>query len=143
MAATYLLDTNILVAYVRLNRVYAAMERRFALLTTTPAPLVSIVSEGEIRALAQELGWGTSRRQVLEDLLTYFTIIPLPFAGVIDAYVEVSEQCRRSGRVLSKNDLWIAATAIATGATLLTTDRDFDPLHRTLLTREWIDPALP
>ncbi len=43
--------------------------------------------------------------------------------------------------MLSKNDLWIAATAKAMGLTLLTTDRDFDPLHPTLITRTWIDPA--
>ncbi len=29
---------------------------------------------------------------------------------------------------MGKNDLWIAATANATGATLLTTDSDFDHL---------------
>jgi tRNA(fMet)-specific endonuclease VapC len=39
-----------------------------------------------------------------------------------------------------QNDLWIAATAAATGALLLTTDRDFDDLHPGSLRREWVDP---
>jgi hypothetical protein len=40
---------------------------------------------------------------------------------------------------MGKNDLWIASAAKATGATLMTTDKDFDHLHPTKLTRVWID----
>jgi tRNA(fMet)-specific endonuclease VapC len=143
VATLYLLDTNILLAYVRGGSLYTFVETKYALWTMTPAPLVSVVSEGEIRALAEEFAWGTGKRRLMEHLLARFTIIPLPFANVIDAYVQVSEYCRRAGRVLGKNDLWIAATAMATGATLLTTDKDFDPLDPALLPREWIDPTLP
>jgi predicted nucleic acid-binding protein len=41
---------------------------------------------------------------------------------------------------LGKNDAWIAATAMVTRATLLTTDMDFDHLHGKYLDRIWIDP---
>lgn len=34
-----------------------------------------------------------------------------------------------SAQNMGKNNLWIAACALATGATLLTTDKDFDHLH--------------
>jgi len=44
---------------------------------------------------------------------------------------------------MGKNDLWIAATARTTGATLLTTDKDFDHFDPALLPQEWIDPTLP
>jgi len=44
-------------------------------------------------------------------------------------------------RTIGQNDLWIAAAAKATGATLLTTDRDFDHLDPTQLQRIHIDPA--
>ena len=54
--------------------------------------------------------------------------------AVIDAYSE------SIGQSMGKNDLWIAATAAVTGATLLTTDRDFDKLAPRFLAREWIDP---
>lgn len=43
---------------------------------------------------------------------------------------------------MGKNDLWIAATAAAMGATLLTTDRDFDRLAPRFLSRIWIDPDI-
>ncbi len=77
----------------------------------------------------------------MEALLARFTVYPLPFANVIEKYVEVSEFSRKAGRVLGKNDLWIAATAKTTGATLLTTDKDFDHLAPALLARDWINPA--
>lgn len=41
---------------------------------------------------------------------------------------------------MGKNDVWIAATARITGTTLLTTDKDFDPLQGVWLDREWVDP---
>ena len=41
---------------------------------------------------------------------------------------------------MGENDVWIAATARRLGATLLTTDRDFDHLHGTWIDRVWIDP---
>ena len=44
---------------------------------------------------------------------------------------------------MGKNDLWIAATASAATATLLTTDKDFNHLPSSLLTCQWIDPANP
>lgn len=60
----------------------------------------------------------------------------LEHCAVFDAF------CESRGRTLGKNDLWIAATAAMTGAVLLTTDKDFDPLHQEgLLRRVWYDPA--
>jgi len=44
---------------------------------------------------------------------------------------------------LGKNDLWIAATAIAFSATLLSTDADFDPLHPTFIRLERLAPNSP
>lgn len=41
---------------------------------------------------------------------------------------------------MGQNDMWIAATAKATGATLLTTDRDFDHLQGEHIRRVWLDP---
>jgi len=43
---------------------------------------------------------------------------------------------------MGKNDLWIAATAHVTGATLLTADADFDHLNGAFLNRVLIDDAV-
>ena len=40
---------------------------------------------------------------------------------------------------MGKNDLWIAATAHASGAVLVTTDQDFEHLHGVWLDRELVD----
>lgn len=139
----YLLDTNVLVAYVRRNVLFQDIESEYGLLTVAQKPIVSVVSVGEIRALSREFVWGADKRRIMETLLAYTTIIPIPFGSVLDDYVDISEFCRASGRVLGKNDLWIAATARAAAATLLTTDRDFEPLAPDFLACQWIDPVLP
>ncbi len=59
---------------------------------------------------------------------------------MISAYVEIDDYSRRHGRVMGKNDVWIAATARVTEATILTTDKDFDHLHPHLITREYVNP---
>ena len=46
-----------------------------------------------------------------------------PDAG--DCYASVKLAQQRLGLSLDENDLWIAATALAIGATLVTSDRDF------------------
>jgi len=94
-----------------------------------------------MRALALRLSWGAAKVQRLNQLLSLFIIVPLPYRNIIDAYAQIDHYCVQNGLVVGKNDLWIAATANVTGATLLTTDRDFDPLHGLFLQRDWIDPA--
>lgn len=137
----HLLDTNILLAYVRRSLLFAWIEAQYALTTSAPTPSISIVSEGEMRALALRLSWGAAKVQRLNQLLSLFIIVPLRVTGVIDAYARIDHYCVQNGLAVSKNDLWIAATANVTGATILTTDRDFDPLHGLFLQRDWIDPA--
>jgi tRNA(fMet)-specific endonuclease VapC len=44
-----------------------------------------------------------------------------------------------SARNMGKNDLWIAATTAALGATLITTDQDFDHLLPAFFAIDWVD----
>lgn len=49
----------------------------------------------------------------------------------IDAYSQGKHLDKKHGlssRNMGKNDLWIAATALVTNSTLITTDKDFDHL---------------
>ena len=104
-------------------------------------PLVSSVTEGELRSLALQFAWGADKRRDLQDRLDRLAILPLDFPGVMEAYARIDHASRRMGRRMGKNDLWIAATAHATNARLLTTDQDFDHLNGIWLMRDWIDPA--
>lgn len=136
------LDTNLLVRYIRQDRLSQWVEAQYGLLRSVMPLLISVVSEGEMRGLALQFGWGNEKQQTMQALLDYLTIIPLPFAHIVDAYAQIDDYSRRRGVAMGKNDLWIAATAHVTEARLLTTDWDFDHLHPAFLTRDWIDPAL-
>ena len=137
----YLLDTNILLAYVRWQALAQYIEKTYQLGTLQPAPLISIVSEAEIRVLAAQNKWGPFKVKMLEEkMLDFLTIVPIPHKDMLNAYVEIDDFSRRHGHIMGKNDIWIAATARVEHATILTTDRDFDHLHPHLLTREYVDP---
>ncbi len=52
---------------------------------------------------------------------------------MIDTYARLDHESRKLGRRMGKNDLWIAAVASVQGAVILTTDKDFDHLHPTMV----------
>lgn len=65
----------------------------------------------------------------------------------IDAYSQCKDPTKpnppeMSPRNMGKNDIWISATASVLNATLLTTDHDFDHLHKVFLTVAYIDQKL-
>jgi tRNA(fMet)-specific endonuclease VapC len=138
----YLLDTNILLHYVRQSKLQRQIEDTFQLLMTPTVPLISYVTEAEIRSLAQQLGWGATKMNQLGFLLSTFDIIPIDWSGILKSYVEIDTYSVVTGKEMGKNDVWIAATARATSATLLTTDKDFDHLDPSFLSRIWIDPVI-
>jgi tRNA(fMet)-specific endonuclease VapC len=80
---------------------------------------------------------------LLHALLLELVIVDINREPIIDHYVEIDHRSRSVGRKMNQNDLWIAASAAATGATLLTTDRDFDHLDPSIVRSVWIDPQGP
>ena len=140
-------DTNLFLHYVRDDALSRRIENEYHVLSGPVAPFTSIVVEGELRALAEELKWGSSKRILMEELLRRCVILivddkPLANGSILEKYIKISEFCRANGRVLSKNDLWIAASASATQTRLLTTDKDFLPLDPFFFSTVWINPAL-
>ena len=138
MIPLYLLDTNILIHYARRNEVGEEIESRYQLFTTPTVPLVSYVSEAEARAFATFRYWGEPALTQLSFLFSIFRIVPMDSPDLLTAYIEIGVYSRRKGFRMGKNDLWIAATARVTGATILTTDQDFDHLNSILLQRDYI-----
>ena len=137
-----LLDTSILLHLVRENRLGRAIESKFRLQTRAEKPLISVVTVGEILAFVQRSNWGRPKMAVLEDLLQDLVIMDIS-DDILDLYAQIDVFLRRAGKPVQQNDMWIAATAVASGAHLLTTDKDFDPLYPDLLDRTWIDPQQP
>ena len=141
-APFYLLDTNIPIHYVRRTKLQQKMEAQYQLLATPTVPALSYVTEAEIKSFARRRNWGEANVQQMNFLLTLFRRLPIEVPNILQAYIEIDTFSGLMGREMGKNDLWIAATAYATGATLLTTDKDFDHLNGFYFPVEWIDPAL-
>ncbi|HEX4948391.1 MAG TPA: type II toxin-antitoxin system VapC family toxin [Blastocatellia bacterium] len=141
MNQLYLLDTNILVHLVRNDATGQHLKQTYDLLTTDPRPLLSGVTEGELRSLAHQWKWGEPKCEQMRFFLSFFWQVPIEAPEIYEAYAMMDAWCEARGISMGKNDLWIAASAHAMQAHLLTTDKDFDLLHSTFLTREFIDPS--
>jgi tRNA(fMet)-specific endonuclease VapC len=139
MADLLLLDTNILVHFVRSDPLWHRIRTRFSLMTIEPLPMISVVADGEIRSLAHQFNWKTDKTSQMRFALGYFQRVTIDTARTLEAYAAIDAYSQRIGQPMGKNDVWIAATANATGAKLLTTDHDFDILSPTFLDRIWID----
>jgi predicted nucleic acid-binding protein len=133
-----LLDTNILIALIR-DR---TLEERFKQVYTDQDNLfaISVVVQGELESLALQWNWGERKKQELNRVLGTLIIIPIKVKSIINAYAKIDAYSQGkladvpypshfSSKNMGKNDLWIAATAYATGSKLLTLDHDFDHLQ--------------
>lgn len=150
MNPLYLLDTNVVLALLRGGALGAFIEATYGLRRVGLRPLISVVTHGEMRVLAARNGWGDNRRAAMQRALDALVTVDIHVAAVIEAYAQVdiySQQHPDGARNMGKNDLWIAACTVASGATLLTTDRDFDHLIPSesnptpLLAGRYIDPS--
>ncbi len=134
-----LLDTNVLVHLARNDPTGRWIEEHFSLSSREERPFVSTITEGEILGFARFRDWGESRREILRQLLAGLVRVDAGLPDIVNAYADLSVLDLRGGRNTSDNDLWIAATAIATNATLLTRDHDFDWMHPALISVHLID----
>lgn len=132
-------DTNILLMYVRESETVQEIERRFNAFSESNRATISVVTSGEIKSIALRNKWGSKKKKKLKSLISRFIVIDLNFEEVIDRYAEIdafsqgrldNKSLLMSSRNMGKNDLRIAATASVLDATLLTTDNDFDHLHK-------------
>jgi tRNA(fMet)-specific endonuclease VapC len=137
----YLLDTNILLALIRANPLGQVIDQRYGLRAALNRSMICVVTIGEMLSLVRQFNWGQKKRDELQLLLNEVVCLDINHPDILDAYGEIDHISTKQGRKFGKNDAWIAATAKVTGATLLTTDRDFDHLHGSHLDRIWIDPS--
>jgi predicted nucleic acid-binding protein len=120
---TYLLDTNATSALMRAD---ARMASWLSSIGVDDRVAICTIVRGEIlfglERLAPELEGKAGN---------LFAVLPCepipPAAGDQYAHVKVSQQ--RRGLPLDENDLWIAATALAMGATLVSRDSDFQAVE--------------
>ncbi|MGO9471610.1 MAG: type II toxin-antitoxin system VapC family toxin [Isosphaeraceae bacterium] len=118
--ALVLLDTSVLVHLARQDTTGVWIENQFALSARADRPLISTVTEGEILGLARQRNWGDTKVAALTRLLAEIVRVEAGLPEVVDAYADLTVLDVRGGHNTKDNDLWIAATAKATGAVLLT-----------------------
>lgn len=138
----YLLDTNILLLYLREDAIAKETEAQYRILEEENLALISVVSKGELRALALKNQWGSRRIAQLEEFLNQFFIIDINAEDIINRYAEIDAYSQGklakrpsefSSRNMGKNDMWIAATASVVEARFITTDKDFHHLDKQFL----------
>ena len=143
----YIIDTNIILAYLRKVDIAKAIEVKYNLMQARNTTIISIVSVGEVKSLAIQNNWGNRKQALLDTFLNKFIIADINFTAIVDKYAEIdafsqgklqSHQLKTSARNMGKNDLWIAATASVLNATLLTMDKDFLHLDKYFINLELI-----
>ncbi len=123
-----LLDTTVLVDLLRDTSWGKKINAKYRLSARPEKPLLCSVVEGEVIGLARHRNWGTERLRILRELFDELVRVDSCHPEVIDAYADIYADACKLGEYRgpkSQNDLWIAATAKATGAALLTSDKDF------------------
>ena len=128
---TYLLDTGILLHWVRGSKVATVVDGQFQLRASNFRPLICEVSLGEIEAFARTAKWSEQKRSKLKELKKELIAVDISDSRVIEAYADLSSLAKANGWGIfhGKNDLWVGAATRVTGATLLTADKDFLPLR--------------
>jgi len=134
--ARIVLDTSVLVKLLQGKEAGTAIESRYELGRRSSTPFISIVTVGELRAFSRGRKWGADKLARLGDLLAELVIVDINSQDVLNAFADVSTYLKERGKTVGDNDRWIAATAKVLQATVLTTDRDFEPLHPEMVSCE-------
>ncbi len=140
--ALFLLDTNMLLGFSRKAPWAMQAYAEFGLGKPETTTFTSIICRGEMLALAEKNGWGGKRRSRMETVLGRFPTLDISKREIVDAYARIDAWTHgrnvaspadapapKPAAPMKQNDIWIAATAHASKATLLSTDRDFEHLN--------------
>jgi tRNA(fMet)-specific endonuclease VapC len=116
----YLLDTNILVAYMKKDDAVRAKIK-----THLHEISLSVITLGELSFGAYKSDHWQHNLRLWSNVIPLFEVIPI-HASLAQTYGLVKSSLQETGITIGDNDLWIAATALDYGLTLVTRDRDFD-----------------
>lgn len=139
----YVFDTSTIIIYLKDEAIKRIVEKKLKPFDEENIVVISAVTLGEIESIIIQNKWGEKRQEGLFELLEDIVVADINNDVMIEAYgkIDAFSQNRlpnkplgTSARNMGKNDLWIAATANVTNATLISADKDF--LH---LKDEYID----
>jgi len=149
----FVLDTGIMIGLLRGAPYARYVLDEYQPFTAPSITVQSIVTLAELEAFGFRLKWGQKKMDALDELVRKIPQQDINHPAVIRQYVEI-DAFRQSGHPERKltsgqcafsmgdNDIWIAATAAAMSATLLTTDKDFLPLNDEFIKVVYVDPKM-
>ena len=124
----YLLDTSVISALMRAD---ARMATWLSSIGADDRVAICTIARGEILFGLERLAPGRRRTDLEGKARKLFAAVPCepipPAAGDVYANIKVSQQ--RRGLPLDENDLWMAATALALSAILVSRDSDFQVIE--------------
>ena len=120
----YLLDTNVISGLMRKR---PEIRGRLSSLGPVHEIVTCPIVRGEILFGIERLPDGRRRQELAERAMSALAEVPCESVPEIagDAYGQIKAARQRQGLTLDENDLWVAATAKALGAVLVSTDGDF------------------
>ena len=155
MAKRFLLDTGMLLGFVRKAPWALRVRTEFNLGNTETMVFTSVVCQGELLALAEKRGWGEGRRDQLDKVLNGFPTLDINKPLILRAYAIIDawthgNSVASPGQTpppkpavpMTQNDLWIAATAHESKPTLLSTDKDFEHLNDVWIKFVYVDQSV-
>lgn len=119
---TWFLDTNIVIFCLR-GKSPAAMRR----IMSTPADSIKVPFQVKAELLhgAAKSNKPIEGRQTVLSFIAPFQVIP-PNDDILEKYVATRVDLEKTGMIISEADLWIAATALSSGGTMVTNNiREF------------------
>lgn len=140
----YVLDTSILLHYVRQSKLANQIESELNILSKEAVPIIASVSIGEMEGFVQRQQWGETKINRLKKLVSKVVVIDITSvdAQLMKAYATLWNYSKNAlpGDKLGKsigigqNDVWIAALTKTAHAELVTTDGDFEHLNEKWIT---------
>ena len=118
----WLLDTNIIIAAVKGVPSVRAYLQKVRAVDVLLSPIVL----GELEFGAEKSAFPERNRARLQTVIDGFAVVALD-AATSCAYGQIRHELERRGLPIGNNDQWIAAQALALGATLVTDNlREFE-----------------
>lgn len=123
----FLLDTN---AFSDLMEERAQVVARLSGIASIDRAIICPIVLGEIQHGIVRLPQSRRRSELEIKAARVFAVLPcesVPEAAG-DHYARIKTTRQQHGMTMNENDLWIAATALALGATLVSRDSDFQQI---------------
>jgi predicted nucleic acid-binding protein len=140
----FVLDTGILLHYVRQSQLANTIEGDLGIMAEESVPIIASVSVGEMEGFVQRQEWGNKKIDRLKKLVSRLIVINIKAEdeNLIDNYATLWNYSKNNlpgdklGHAvgINQNDAWIAALTRTVNAELVTTDNDFDHLNHKWVT---------